>query len=202
MAETFATKPALRAASRLPVLSRDSQVTAAEIALLLACGGLAAAAVGLVHLRMGIPGHAILRAVLPMAMGLALVPRRNAGMVMALGAGATSAAMTAANLGYFAPASVLAVLALGPILDIALLGRPHGWRLYVRFLVAGAAANLLAFAVKAATLRLGWELAGGRHFMSFVSTAFVSVVLCGALAGLVSAVVWFRLRESDDLRRS
>ena len=79
MLQAFATRSNLRTASRLPTLSSEAKVSAAELATLLACGALAALAIGLLHLQFRVPGHAILRAVLPMAFGLALVPRRSAG---------------------------------------------------------------------------------------------------------------------------
>jgi hypothetical protein len=159
-------------------------------------------AIGLVHLRMGSPGHAIFRAVLPMAAGLALVPRRSSGMVMSFGAGVTAAAMSVGHLGFFPPAALLSILVLGPALDVALLGKPQGWRLYARFIVAGAAANLLAFAAKVVVVALGGEMRGSRHFMDFWSTALVWFVFWGAVAGLVSAAICFRLRADDDLRRA
>ena len=113
MIQVFATKPNLRSASRLPALAGAARISAAEVAALLACGALAALAVGLVHLPIRIPGHAILRGVLPMAMGLALVPRRSAGMIMAIGAGATAAAMSWAHIGRFPAAAVLSIAGAG-----------------------------------------------------------------------------------------
>lgn len=198
MIDVFAAKLNLRTASRLPKLSGDARVSTAEVACLLACGALAALAVGLVHLPIRVPGHAILRGVLPMAMGLALVPRRSAGMVMAVGAGMSAAAMSWGGIGRFPPAAVLSILALGPVLDVALAGRARGWRLYVRFAVAGAVANLLAFALRAASSWLGWEFSDSRQFMSFWSFALVAFILCGAVAGVVSAAVWFRLRDDES----
>lgn len=202
MLQAFATKPTLRVASRLPTLSREARISIAEITLLLACGAFAALAIGLLQLQIRVPGHAILRAVLPMAMGFALVPRRSAGMVMSVGAGLTAAAMSAGLVGRFPPAAMLGVLALGPVLDLALAGHPQGWRLYARFAAAGALANLLAFLVRFATAQLGWEFQGIRQFTDFWLTALPSFVLCGAIAGLVSAAVWFRLRVDDVLRRN
>jgi hypothetical protein len=205
----FAPQLGLKDSSRLPSLSRSAEITAAEFACLLACGALAALAVGLVHLQLRVPGHAILRGALPMAMGLALVPRRLSGLVMAIGAGITSTAMGAAHIGTFPASSMVSVLALGPILDLALLGRSSGWRLYLRFAAAGAAANLLALALKIAGFRLGIETGGGGGMgggggqtLTFSSMAFVSFLICGALAGLIGAAVWFRFRVNDDLRRN
>jgi hypothetical protein len=202
LSTAFATRTSLRGASRLPAISGTARVTAAEIALLFACGALAAMAIGLVHLRMGSPGHAIFRAVLPMAMGLALVPRRSSGMVMSLGAGLTSGAMSVGQVGFFPPAALLSILVLGPALDVALLGKPQGWRLYARFILAGALANLIAFSAKVALFALGWQMRGSRQFMEFWSAALVSFVIWGAVAGLVSAAVCFRLRADNDLRRA
>src|SRR5215813_10373728 len=156
----FAPQLGLKGSSRLPSLSRSTGITAAELACLLVCGALAALAVGLVHLQLRVPGHAILRGAFPMAMGLALVPRRLSGLVMAIGAGITSTAMSAAHVGTFPATSMVSILALGPILDLALLGRSSGWRLYSRFAAAGATANLLAFALKLAGFRLEIETGG------------------------------------------
>src|SRR6478752_6707545 len=101
LAAVLAPQIGLKDSSRLPSLSRTAAITAAELACLLLCGALAALAVGLFHLQLRIPGHAILRGAFPMAMGLALVPRRGAGMMMAIAAGITATAMSAAHVGIF-----------------------------------------------------------------------------------------------------
>jgi hypothetical protein len=147
----------------------------------------------MLHSQIRVPGHAILRAVLPMALGLALVPRRSGGIVMATGAGATAALMLMNGIGRFQPGALMSLLALGPILDTALMGRPAGWRLYARFIAAGVGANSAAFATRFAIAFLGIRLQGGRQFMDFWQTALGSFVVCGAVAGLVSAALWFRL---------
>src|SRR5262245_51475745 len=90
----------LRQASRLTGLARtDASISALEITTLLVFGALAAIAVSMLHLSFRIPGHAILRAVFPMAAGLAVVPRRSAGMVMAVGAMVTTALLRIAGVG-------------------------------------------------------------------------------------------------------
>jgi hypothetical protein len=197
LAAAFAPQSGLRDSSRLRAISHSTGISAAELASLFACGVLAALAVGFVHPSLRVPGHAILRGAIPMAMGLALVPRRLSGLVMAIGAGITAAAMSFAHVGTFPATSMVSVLALGPVLDLALLGRSAGWRLYLRFAAAGAVANLLAFALKLAGFKLGIEMAGGGgggggQLMNFGSFAIVSFLLCGALAGLISAAIWFR----------
>lgn len=202
-ATAFAPRMNLRESSRLPAISRAAGVSSAELACLLACGAIAAAAVGLLHLSIRIPGHAILRGALPMAVGLAIVPRRFAGIIMATGAGVTSVFMSLAHIGTFPPTAMLSVLALGLVLDLALIGRSTGWRLYLRFAFAGAVANLLAFALKMVGFQLGIEtIAGGGQFMSAGWLMAVSYILCGAMAGLLGAAVGFRIRVDDDLRRN
>ncbi|HEX5471124.1 MAG TPA: hypothetical protein VFW73_04525 [Lacipirellulaceae bacterium] len=203
LATAFAPQLNLRSSSRMTVISRTAGITATELICLFACGGLAAVAVGFLHLSFRVPGHAILRGALPMALGLALVPRRLAGIVMSIGAGITSIAMSFGHVGVFPPTAMLSVLALGPILDVAMHGQSKGWRLYARFIVAGAMANLLAFGLKMAGVTLAIEaVRGGGLFQSFGSVAAVSYALCGALAGLIGAAVWFRIRVDDDLRRN
>jgi hypothetical protein len=202
MIHVFAAKTSLRSASRLPNLSHTADVSAKEIACLLACGALAVLLVGLVHIPLRMPGHAILNGVLPMSLGMAIVPRRSGGIIMAMGAGLAAAAMSWGGFGRFQPAAVLSILALGPVLDVATAGRPQGWLLYVRFASAGAIANLLAFALRFGTSLYGWDLPGSRQFATFWSIALLSFILCGAAAGLLSAVISFRLRvDHDDLRR-
>jgi hypothetical protein len=62
--------------SRMRVLNREQGLLAAEIPLLLLAGAVAALATVFLEFRLRIPGHAIVRAVLPMAAGLALAPLR------------------------------------------------------------------------------------------------------------------------------
>ena len=197
----FAPQVGLRDSSRLPSMSRSTGISAAELACLLACGALAAAAIGLLHLSFRMPGHAILRGALPMALGLALVPRRWAGIIMAIGTGITAAAMSFAQIGTFPSTAILSVLAFGPILDFALVGQSKGWRLYGRFVVAGVVANLSSFALKMAGVQLGMEALGGSgQFLRLGWLAVVSYILCGALAGFLGAAACFRVRVGDDLR--
>ena len=91
----FAPQIGLKDSSRLPSLSRSAGITTVELACLLICGALAALAVGLIHGSFGIPGVAILRGLLPIALGFAIVPRRSAGTAMSLVTCATASLMNA-----------------------------------------------------------------------------------------------------------
>jgi hypothetical protein len=203
LSTAFAPHASLQDRGRVPAISRAAEISAGEVVCLLACGALAAAAIGFVHLSLRTPGHAILRGVLPMAIGFALVPRYWAGTLMAIGAAITSTAMSAVHLGSFPASAMLSVLALGPVLDLALLGRPHGWRLYARFIIAGVIANVFAYGLKVAGVALGIGMfGGGREFQRFaLPVVLSSYILCGALAGLFGAAACFRARGRDDLRR-
>ncbi len=98
-----------------------------------------------------------------------------------------------AGFGHLQAAAVTSLLALGPAIDWALRRANGGrWQLYLRFALAGMAANLCAFAVR-------WGLAlfqaDGLHPLNmqhFVFGAFLSFTVCGIAAGLMSGVICFR----------
>jgi hypothetical protein len=186
----------LRSASRLSTLTQSSaQITMLELAALVACGALAALAMFAIHLSLRIPGHAILRAAFPFAAGLAIVPRRGAGMVMTAASALTAAGLHWGQVGEIQPAALVGFLALGPLLDLALLGAAAGWRLYLRFIAAGIVANLVAFGTRMGLTAMGYESLGIRQLEKLGWLVPASFFLCGAIAGLVSAIAWFRLRS-------
>lgn len=196
MINAFAMKPQLQSASRLPQIATSARISQAELACLFACGAVAALCVGMIHLPVRLPGHAILRGALPMALGFALVSRRLSGSVMSLSATMVSAAMATGGIGRFPPAALLSVAILGPALD-ALVTDVKSRQVYLRFALAGAGANLIAFAARLAMTSLGWDLPGAQQFTSFWSFALLSFLLCGAFAGLLSSAIWFRLRVEE-----
>ena len=207
-------RPALLDSSRVGSLSRPGvNVAAAELAVLCSLGAIAAWATIFVHLRLQVPGHAILRGTLPMALGLALVPRRGSGSIMGLSAWGTSAACAMSGLARVQPSGTIGIVALGFLLDMTLTNAGKGWRLYARFMAAGLAANLLAYLARFAVAWLGFNTgggggggggfggggglgggwgSGGGQFSSFAASALISFAVCGAIAGLVSGLVWFR----------
>src|SRR5215470_5155154 len=125
----------LRTAGRVPALARPGRaLSVAEVAILLLIGAAAAVATATLDFSLRIPGHAIIRSVFPMALGLALVPRRLAGSLMAASAAATTLALRAGGHGVGAGA-VTSLCLTGPFLDLALLGARQGWRLYLGFLL-------------------------------------------------------------------
>jgi hypothetical protein len=183
----------LVAAGRLPSLAAAGRrISAIELLLLFLCGAAAATTVGFVKLGLGIPGHAIVLAVLPMALGLSLAPRRFAGSVMSAGAFGTAAALSSAGLVTFGWGALTSLCLTGPMMDLAVAGARQGPRLYLGLVLSGVAANLLALASRAVPKLLGIDLAGGRPFDAWWMQAALTYTLSGAVAGLVGAICWFQ----------
>jgi hypothetical protein len=193
--EWFVVRDGLMGAARVPSLARTAtRVSAAELLTLLLCGATAALAVGYVKPSLGIPGHAIVLAALPMALGMALAPRRLAGCTMSAGALGSAFALTALGARYGSGALVSLTL-LGPMMDLALRRVQRGWRVYAALVTAGVGANVLALGSRATTKLLGLDLAGGRPFDSWWLQAIVTYTLSGAVAGLLGALCWFHLND-------
>lgn len=195
-AEVFQVHSGLLTATRFAARGRtDARISAAEVATLLLAGATAAAATGFVRLGLGIPGHAIVLSVLPMALGLALVPRRLSGVVMSGGALGTAGALSAAGLTHYGVGAVTSMGLAGPLMDVALLGAVPGWRLYLRLVTAGLAANLVAFVQRGGSKLLDLDQPGTRLFQAWFSQAMVTYTLSGAVAGLIGALCWFEFRS-------
>lgn len=194
--------PGLSATTRLRLMISDTTVApTADWMLLITVGALAA--FSSVCLDLGIhriPGHAILRVVLPITAGLALVPRRGAGTVM--GGSALLTAMIlrvgrlqSEGLGFGALTSLLAT---GPLLDFTLRRANGGWRQYASFAAAGLASNLLALLTRGTAKAIGWEAPGRRPLTEWLAQASVTYFLCGLAAGLISGLVLFCARRAPN----
>jgi hypothetical protein len=192
----FAVRGGVLGASRLPTMAAvGRRVSVAEVLLLLLCGSASACAIGYVRLGLGIPGHAIVLTALPMAFGLALAPRRMAGSVMSAGAFGTATVLTAFAGARYGGGTFVSLCLLGPMMDVALAGTRRAWRLYLGLVVAGVATNLLAFTSRGGAKLFGLDLPGTRPFATWWSQALLTYTLSGAVAGLLAALFWFRLRE-------
>jgi hypothetical protein len=186
-------------------------VRAAEIATLVLIGAAASLLTNVARFSFGIPGSNILFASFPMALGLALVPRRGAGTVMAGGALATTGALWLAGVRLDGVGAQTSLLLTGPLLDLALRWAHHGWRLYGAFVLACLASNALAFAVRALAKMYGFSGigrggggggggsgAGGRPLELWLPHAVWTYATAGIIAGLLSAAVWFQFRERHN----
>jgi hypothetical protein len=183
--------PGLAGASRLPSRAKTEAMTGSELGILLCLGALAAAGTVLLDYRLRLPGHAILRATLPMALGLALVPRRYAGISMSLGALVTVLILAAGGNRLAGGGATTSLLLTGPLLDVALQRARNGSQVYVGFAVAGLASNACAFVVRAVPKLLSWDAPGTRSLHSWLLVAFFSYTLFGLAAGLLSGWIGF-----------
>lgn len=192
--------PGLFATTRLRIFA--SEPLAAPLAdwlLLISFGAIAAICSACLDLQIrGIPGHAILRVVFPIALGFAFVPRRNAGTVMGLSALVTAmllrmSGLQSEELGFGAFTSLLAT---GPLLDLTLRRANSGWKQYAAFAIAGLASNLLALLARGTAKWVGFEAPGRRPIGEWLMQASLTYTLCGLAAGIISGIVLFYAQRS------
>jgi hypothetical protein len=196
ISSAFASHNGLLTATRLPALGRTKEgISAREVAILLLAGAVAACATGFVRAGLRIPGSSIVLAVLPMTLGLALVPRRLAGVIMAGGAFSTAGALGASGLVTFGPGAMTSLCLTGPLMDLAVVGAGGGAWLYVALVGAGLATNLIALLQRAGSKLLGFDGPGTRLFAEWWPQAVVSYKLSGAVAGLIGAALMFKFRH-------
>lgn len=188
----------LRHGSRLTTLSERPEAGRRELAALALLGVGSALLTSYVNFNLRIPGHHIVYAVFPLALGFALVPRRLAGTIMSGSAVATFAGLGLLGARVPGVGVVTSTLLAGPLLDLALRWGREGWRLYAGFVAAGALTNVVAFLVRGAAKYAGFGgLGGGRSFASWLPVAVWTYAIAGMLAGLLSALAWFHLRPRD-----
>jgi hypothetical protein len=198
----FTPHDALVDAGRLPSLAQVRQrISVAELVILFASGVAAAVAVGKAKLGLGIPGHSIVLAALPMVLGMALAPRRFAGSVMSAGAVGAAWSLGAAGVADFGSGSFVSLCLLGPMMDVALRNAQAGPRVYAALVLAGVLTNGLALASRAAAKVLGLDV-GSRPFDTWWLQASITYTLSGAVAGLLGALCWFHFTAAAPRFRS
>ncbi len=191
---------ALRVHGRLPALEHGvGRVTALEVGLLLLLGAGAVGLTALLDFNLRLPGHAIVRAVLPLGLGMALVPRRGAGIVMSAAALATAGLFRLGGLGP-GPGALTSLCLTGPFLDLALAWAKRGWHVYLGFVLGGLGANLTALVVRGGLKAFAFETPGLRPAAEWLAQSAITYPAFGILAGLVSAALWFQLRERTAAR--
>jgi len=182
----------LVSAGRFGALARAGQrVSMLELAALMTCGMFAALAAAFIETPWQIPGQSIVQSVVPMALGLALVPRRTAGTVMGIGSALTVACMRTGGFHGIGFGAMTSLFLTGPMLDVAVWSAQGGWRLYVRIVVAGLATNVAALVIRLAAKVLSGDMSGGRRLASWLPQAIWTYPLCGVVAGLIGAMAWF-----------
>jgi hypothetical protein len=181
----------LAGAGRIRAISRaGARFSAREWATLVLLGIAAAALTGWGKTGLGIPGHAILRVMFPTALGLALVPRYGAASIVGLSGSAAAVILQLSGLASMGWGAATSLFLTGMLIDLALLRAASGWAVYLRLIAAGLVANSIALFVKAGSKFLA--VPGGAPFHVWWPKASFTYLVCGALAGLLSAAVWFR----------
>ena len=195
----LAVQPVLLQSSRLPVLTRSSEtVRAAELAWLVLMGLAAAAGSILLDFKLKIPGHAILRCILPMTLGLALVPRRGAGSVMAISALTGGIALQFTSFSGVGFGALTSLTLSGLLLDVAASRARRGWHWYLGVAFSAVATNLVAFAIKFGAKASSLDGIARQPLAMWWPRAAITYPLCGLAAGLLAAAILFRLRRSTD----
>jgi len=193
----------LLASSRVAAWARPSdRLRWEELGFLIGAGATAAVAVSCLDFGLRVPGHAILRAVFPMALGLSLAPRRLGGLVMGASAWAMAMLLKSTGGSGLGIGALTSLCLTGPMLDVALWRAKSGWPVYLSFAAGGCLANIGAFAVRGAGKLSGWESLLKRPLAEWVSVAWWSYLFCGLIAGLLSAAIWFRLHAGRDDERT
>ena len=199
----FTVEPALATSIRLPALGHvDQPIQKLELATLILMGAAAAASSHFIDLNLRIPGHAIVRVIFPLALGMALVPRKGAGSTMGLVAAVLTMGFTGARVGSAGLGAMTSLLLCGIVLDAVVARTRSGWPLYVGLGVAGLCVNMVAFSVKAGSKLMGLGGmggggGGGGGWEVWFPRAVVTYPLSGLAAGLVCACIFFRFRRSD-----
>ena len=196
----FVVREGLVGSARFPAIARPHhRISAIELLLLVSCGAVSATAIAFVKLSLGIPGHSIVIATLPMAFGMSMAPRQFAGVVMSAGAIGTALILSLAGRATFGSGAFTSLVILGPMMDLALRHARSGWRVYAALVTAGVATNVLALASRAASKILGLDL-GARPFDTWWLQASVTYTLSGVVAGLLGALCWFHFNDRAGQR--
>ena len=195
---SFQTAQSIEHSGRLPALARqDCGLAASELTVLFLLGIAAAALSSLLKLNLGIPGHNIIRVIFPMALGLAVVPRRGSGSVMGLGGLAGAASLHWAGVTGLGAGATTSLVLTGFFLDAALLGARGGKSVYLRLALAGLTANMAAFLIKVAEKSFFVGGLQGGPLAVWWPKAIMTYSVCGLLAGIISAMVWFRFSSPN-----
>jgi hypothetical protein len=198
MYRLFAVRNGLAGVGRIHAVAKDQdRISANEILLLFVCGAVSASAIAFVRLGLRLPGHSIVLSMIPMSLGLALAPRRFGGFLLSAGAFATAAAYTGAGLVQYGSGAFVSLCLLGPMMDLALTQVRGGLRLYLSFIGAGIATNLVALGSRSASKLLMLD-PGTRPFGGWWGQALMTYTLCGAIAGLIAAACFFQFRTKQS----
>lgn len=166
--------------------------------LLLVCFGvIAGISVAHIKLSIGIPGHAIIKIMIPMALGLAIAPVKSAGSIMGI-SGLISAfiGQTLTEGPGTGTGAYTSLVCTGVLMDFTLYFANTGWKLYTGLMVSGLFANLIALYVRSgfkSFLKINIF-----DFNTWFQTAAFTYPICGLFAGLLCAFLVFKFRKPGN----
>ncbi len=192
---------AVRQSSRLSrQLTGETTALLYDGASLILAGFLAAVSAHFLDFNVKIPGHAILRTIIPITLGIALVPRRISGSLIGISASAGTLLIGLTGAEGIGVGATTSMLLAGPILDAALWTSASGKSIVLRCAIAGLLINLVAFAVRGQAKLAGLDSATAKPLKMWFSGALVSYILCGVIAGLICGLLWFRWNFAGENR--
>jgi hypothetical protein len=156
--------------------------------ILVGAGIVAACALAFVPTPLRIPGHAILKAALPIACGVALVSRPLSGTVASTSGMLTSTILMLAGIGHLPAAAIVSLVSFGPAVDFALRKASGKGSTIFCLAIAGLGANLLAFSARWGSALYQNDLLHSLSARQFLTSALFSFVLCGLAAGVIAGL--------------
>lgn len=169
------------------------------VLILVGAGVVAACALALVPTPIRVPGHAILKAALPIAGGMALVARPMAGTIASASGLFTSAILLLLGVGHLSTAGLVSLIAFGPAVDLALRNASGKWHTLFLLTFAGLAANLLAFGVRWGSAFYQNDLLHSLGSRQLVASAFLSFAVCGLAAGGIAGMLYLCRRSVSGI---
>lgn len=193
--------PAIESRSRFKFLTgSQGLVYPYNLFLLVGFGILAGIAVSQIKLSFGIPGHSIVKIMIPMAIGLSLAPVRSAGAIMGISGLVTALiSQILTNSTGTGTGAYTSLVCTGVLMDLTLYFANTGWKLYSGLMVSGLIANMVALYV-----RSGFKSFFKINIIDFntwYQTAAFTYPICGLLAGLLCALVVFKFRMPPNNNR-
>lgn len=138
-----------------------------------------------------LPGHAIVNVMLPLALGLSLVPRYGSGAIMSASAGLTVLLMRTGALSHLGFAAITSACLTGLVLDASLFCFRRGGWIYVGFALAGVVTNLIAMFARGLPKYSGFDALDDRPWLSWLAQATFTYPFFGLVAGLLCATIFF-----------
>ena len=194
----FQINPVIESRSRLIFLTGSRRLVFSQnLILLVGFGILSGLAVSQIKLSLGIPGHAIIKIMIPMSIGLSMAPVRSAGAIMGISGLITAfIGQTFTEGPGTGTGAYTSLVCVGVLLDLTLYWANNGWRLYLGLMMSGLIANIFALFVRSgfkSFLKINIF-----DFSTWFQTASFTYPICGLIAGFLCALLVFKFREPSS----